>query len=77
MAQSLEPVSDSVSPSLCPSPAHALSVSLSKINIKKLTKNFLFKKIFLMFIFDTERDRARVGEGQREEDTESETGSRL
>ena len=29
-AQSLEPVSDSVSPSLCPSPAHALS--LSKIN---------------------------------------------
>ena len=27
-AQSLEPASDSVSPSLCPSPAHALSFSL-------------------------------------------------
>ena len=37
-AQSLEPASDSVSPSLCPSPA--LSRSLSKINIKKN----LFKK---------------------------------
>ena len=36
-AQSLEPASDSVSPSLCPSPAHALSLSVSKINrnIKK------------------------------------------
>ena len=31
-AQSLEPASDSVSLSLCPSPAHALSVSVSKIN---------------------------------------------
>ena len=31
-AQSLEPVSDSVSPSLCPSPAHALSLSPAKIN---------------------------------------------
>ena len=32
-AQSLEPASDSVSPlSLCPSPAHALSLSVSKIN---------------------------------------------
>ena len=31
-AQSLEPVSDSVSPSLCPSPVHALSLSASKIN---------------------------------------------
>ena len=31
-AWSLEPVSDSVSPSLCPSPAHALSLSLSKLN---------------------------------------------
>ena len=30
-----------------------------------------------MFIFVTERYRARVGEGQREIDTESETGSRL
>ena len=32
-AQSLQPALASVSPSLCPSPAHALSVSLSKINI--------------------------------------------
>ena len=31
-AQSLEPVSDSVSPSLCPSPVYALSLSVSKIN---------------------------------------------
>ena len=31
-AQSLEPVADSVSPSLWPSPVHALSLSVSKIN---------------------------------------------
>ena len=31
-AQRLEPVSDSVSPSLCPSLIHALSLSVSKIN---------------------------------------------
>ena len=31
-AQSLEPASDSVFPSLCTSPTHALSLSLSKIN---------------------------------------------
>ena len=40
-AQSLEPALDSVSPlSLCPSPAHALSLSVSKINenIKKKNK---------------------------------------
>ena len=37
-AQSLEPVSDSVSPSLSPSPVHALSLSVSKIN-KMLKKN--------------------------------------
>ena len=39
-AQSLEPVSDSVSPSLslCPSPVHALSLSVSKINVKKKLK---------------------------------------
>ena len=30
-----------------------------------------------VFIFETERDRAWTGEGQREGDTESETGSRL
>ena len=40
-AMSLEPVLDSVSrsPSLCPSPAHALSLSVSKIN-KTFKKNF-------------------------------------
>ena len=35
IAQSLEPVSDSVSPSLCPYPVHTLSLSLSKLNIFK------------------------------------------
>ena len=37
-AQSLEPASDSVLLSLCPSPAHALSLSVSKINktLKKI-----------------------------------------
>ena len=34
MAQSLEPASDSVS--LCPFPAHALSLFVSKIKIKKI-----------------------------------------
>ena len=40
---------------------------------------FLKKKFFFLrlFIFETERDRAWMGEGQREGDTESETGSRL
>ena len=37
-AQSLQPALDSVSPSLCPSPAHTMCVSLSKINIKKKKK---------------------------------------
>ena len=32
MARSLEPASDSVSLSLCPSPVHALSLSVPKIN---------------------------------------------
>ena len=36
----LEPASDSVSPSVCPSPTQALSLSVSKINIKKI---FLIK----------------------------------
>ena len=41
-ARSLEPASDSVSPSLCPSPTHALSLSVSEINInKKKKKNCL------------------------------------
>ena len=39
-AQNLEPAWDSVSPSLCSSPAHTLSFSLSKIN--KLKKKILW-----------------------------------
>ena len=31
-ARGLEPASDSVSPSVCPSPVHVLSLSLSRIN---------------------------------------------
>ena len=34
-AQSLEPASDSVSPSLCPLPTHTLSLSLSLSKINK------------------------------------------
>ena len=41
-AQSLEPASDSVSLPLCPSPARALSLSLSKINIKFFLKLIFF-----------------------------------
>ena len=33
--------------------------------------------MFIMFIFETERQKARAGEGQREGDTECEAGSRL
>ena len=44
-AQRLEPASDSVSPSLCPSSAHFLSLSLSKIKIKKNLNNPLIKDI--------------------------------
>ena len=45
-AQSLEPASDSVSPSLCPSPACALSLYLSKINknMKKIKKKTLIQR---------------------------------
>ena len=46
-AQSLEPASDPVFPSLS-TPTHSLSLSLSKIN-----KNL--KKLFLMFTFERER----------------------
>ena len=45
-AQSLEPTSDSVSPFLCPSPVHILSLSLSKIN-KTLKKSL--KKCVILF----------------------------
>ena len=40
-AQSLEPASDSVSSSLCPFPAHTLSLSVSKINKCKIKKKRL------------------------------------
>ena len=43
MARSLEPVSDSVSLSLCPSPIHALSLSVPEINKKTLKKKFFLK----------------------------------
>ena len=46
MAQSLEPASDSVSLSLCPSPIHALSLSVSKINVKKKLKKKLYANRF-------------------------------
>ena len=57
-----------------PSPILFLYHSLITI----ITYSHLFK-IFLMFIYfsQRERDRARVGEGQRERETESEMGSRL
>ena len=42
-AQTLEPALDSVSPSLCPSPTRALS--LSKINIKNSKKKKEYQKV--------------------------------
>ena len=71
-AQSLEPASDSVSPSLSPPFPLTLCLFLSKVN-KRL------KKIFLMFILKRERETEHEwGRGRdREGDTESEAGSRL
>ena len=46
-AQSLDPVLDSVSPSLCPSPARALS----KINIKKKKKCLAKKMLDRVMVF--------------------------
>ena len=45
-AQSLEPVSDSVSPSLCHSSAHSLSLSLSKIS-----KHKFFLKEYIEYMY--------------------------
>ena len=43
-----------------------------------VTQLFFFNFFFnVLFSVDTERDRARAGEGQREGDTECEAGSRL
>ena len=50
-AQSLEPVSDSVSPSLWPSPVHALSLSVSKINNVKKIPDVSKSNFFLHFSF--------------------------
>ena len=44
-AQNLEPASDSVSPSLCPFPAYAASLCLSKISFKKNNKKMRDKFI--------------------------------
>ena len=56
-----------------------LGVTVWKGHILELSAaNILFKKFFYcLFIFVTVRDRAWMGEGQREGDTESETGSRF
>ena len=49
-AQSLESASDSVSPSLCPCPAHAVSAFLLKINIKNVNiKKMLIYMIYLCY----------------------------
>ena len=77
--QSLEPASDSVSPSLCTSPTHAPSLSLS-VSLSKINK---LKKIVLMFIFERERERqtdrqnTSRGGAEGDRDTELEAGSRL
>ena len=45
---------------------------------ERLSLNLFFKFFFnVLFIFETERDRAWTEEGQWEGDIESETGSRL
>ena len=49
-ARSLEPASDSVSPSLCLSPTHALSLSLSVKN-KSTLKNIKKKEVKYSTIF--------------------------
>ena len=49
--QSLDPASDSVSFSLCPSPAHTVCLSLSKMNKKFFKKiGFLHIGIFINFL---------------------------
>ena len=49
-----------------------------QILLKRRYYSFFFNFFFnVLFIFETGRDRAWTGEGQREGDTESETGSRL
>ena len=70
IAQSLEPASDSVSPSLSAPPQFTLclSLSLSKINFKKILNLFLRQR-------ETEHEQGRGRE--RERGTESEAGSRL
>ena len=52
---------------------------ITDLNLKCKIIKLLLSYFFLTFIyfFETERDRAWTGEGQRERDTESETGSRL
>ena len=69
-AQSLEPVLDSVSPSLSAPPP--LAYSLSKINVKKNLKNPVFN-----INFERESECTNKGGAEREGDTESKTGSRF
>ena len=74
-AQGLETALDSLSSSLCPFPAHALSLSLKN-------ESTLKKKIFFnVSLFLRERgSEIECGWGrgrEREGDTESEAGSRL
>ena len=63
-AQSLEPASDFLSPSLCPSPTHAqahalsraLSLSLSRINIKKNFKSPYVLEMYTEIFIDLKND---------------------
>ena len=71
-AQSLEPASGSVSPSLSAPPLFTLF--LSKINIH-LKKNFF--STFFIYFGDRERQSMNGGGAEREGDTESKAGSRL
>ena len=75
-AWSLEPASDSVSPSLSALPPLVLALSLSLSKINKHLKHF-FKK-FNVYLFLRQRETEHEwGRAEREGDTESEAGSRL
>ena len=65
-AQTLELALDSVSPSLCPSLAHALSLSLSKINIKKIHIFSFYLSLFILRKKETDRQRGCEQERGRE-----------
>ena len=75
IAQSLEPASDPVSPSLSTPPMLALCLSLSLSKINKHLKKILLN-IYLL-LGDRERQSVSRGGAEREGDTGSEAGSRL